>query len=208
VKIICISWTWLGEKKTHVASLHEFGVDESILIGILWNLFDQADIIIAHNGDKFDIKKSTAKFIEYNLSPPSTYKTVDTLKVARRYFKFNSNRLNDLGEHLKLGKKVKTGGFDLWLGCMAGKEESWRLMEKYNKQDVILLEKVYLKLRPFMTNHPNMNVYNETTHNCPICSSNKMQKRGYAHTRTTKYQRWQCLKCFGWSQSSLNNIIK
>lgn len=206
-KILCFAWKWLGDKKTNIVSLNEYGEDEAKLVGVLWELFNQAEVIIAHNGDHFDIKKSNAKFIEHGLTPPSTYKTIDTLKIARQKFKFTSNRLDSLGEHLGLGRKIQTGGFELWDKCMQGDQKAWRKMESYCKQDVRLLEKVYLKLRPWCTNHPNMNIYNGTTHACPNCGSSKVQKRGYAYTRVNKYQRWQCLNCGSWHQSN-NNIIK
>jgi hypothetical protein len=202
--MLCFSYKWLGERKTHVVSLPQFKGykknphNDRELVKKLWKLFDEADIIIAHNGDKFDIKKSYAKFIEHGLTPPSPYKTVDTLKVARRYFKFDSNRLDSLGEYLHLG------GFDLWDRCMDGDISAWSLMERYNKKDVELLEKVYLKLRPYMQGHPNYNIFSGTNHSCPICGSLKIQRRGYSYSRTTKYQRWQCLSCFSWHQSTLN----
>jgi len=213
--MLCFSYKWLGEKKTRVISLPQFSsykknpTDDRYLVEALHGLFEQADVIVAHNGDNFDIKKSNAKFIEHGFAPPEPYKTVDTLKVARKYFKFDSNKLDSLGAYLGVGRKIKTGGFDLWDKCMAGDEKAWRRMERYNKQDVDLLEKVYLKLRPFIQNHPNHNVYKETS-GCPNCGSSKIQKRGFAYTRTNKYQRWQCLDCFSWHQSGLkiNSMIR
>jgi hypothetical protein len=218
--ILCFSYKWLGGK-TQVVSLPHFGANkkrpsnslaknEIFLVRKLWELFNEADVIVAHNGDKFDIKKSYAKFIEYGLNPPAPFKTVDTLKVARRYFKFDSNKLDSLGDFLHLGRKVHTGGFDLWDRCMQGNLKAFKLMERYNKGDVDLLEKVYFKLRPYIQNHPNFNVFDGTNHSCPNCGSSKIQRRGYSYSRTTKYQRWQCQKCFSWHQSTLNpnSIIK
>lgn len=205
-RVLCFAWKWLGDKKTNIVSLHEYGDDESKLVGVLWELFNQAEIVMAHNGDHFDVKKSNAKFIEHGLTPPSTYKTIDTLKVARQKFKFTSNRLDALGEHLGLGKKKQTGGFELWDKCMQGDDKAWRKMEAYCKQDVRLLEKVYLKLRPWFSNHPNMNLYNKTERCCPNCGSSKVQKQGYSYTRVNKFQRWKCLDCGSWHQSPLNNV--
>ena len=74
-------------------------------------MFDEADVVIAHNGDKFDMRKANARFGHYE--PPMPVQQVDTLKVARKYFKFESNKLGDLGEHLGLGNKEVTGGFAL-----------------------------------------------------------------------------------------------
>lgn len=172
------------------------------LIKDLWELFNEADIIIGHNSNKFDNKKSNARFIAHGLTPPEPYKTVDTLKVARQHFSFTSNRLDDLGKALGVGRKVKTGGFDLWLRCLAGDMKAWALMKKYNKQDVVLLEKVYLKLRPWATNHPNLSLFEERPI-CPKCGSKKIHFRGYAMTSTSKYRRFQC-ECGGWGRSRVN----
>jgi len=201
-QILCFSWKWFGEKKIHVASLYEYGEDEAKLVGILWQLFNQADVIIAHNGDKFDIKKSYAKFIEYGLTPPEPYKTIDTLKVARKYFKMDSNRLDAIGEYLGLGRKVHTGGFDLWDRCMNGDPKAYKLMEKYNKGDVLLLEKVYLKLRPFM--NPNTSLPEGSV--CHVCGGANLQRRGFSTTVRGRRQRVQCSQCGSWAL--LGKIIK
>ncbi len=143
--LMSFAWKYLGDKKTQVLSLADFPgykknpTDDRLLVRALWSHFDNADVIIAHNGDAFDIKKANARFVYHKLVPPSPYKQIDTKKVAKKYFNFNSNSLNDLGQYFKIGKKLSTGGFDLWLGCMAGDKASWKTMCEYNKQDVELL---------------------------------------------------------------------
>ena len=103
---------------------------------------------------------------------------------------------------------METGGFSLWREVLAGNMKSWKKMCAYNKQDVVLLEKVYLKLRPYMTNHPNINIDLETTTPlCPACGSKKLTRRGYAHTNSSKYARLQC-ECGKWSRVRLNEISK
>jgi hypothetical protein len=116
------------------------------LVKDLHRVFDEADIIIAHNGDAFDIKKANARFIQHGLRPPSQYKTIDTLKVARKNFRFDSNKLDDLGQYLGVGRKLPHTGKHLWLGCIAGNLKSWRTMRDYNAQDVRLLERVFRRL--------------------------------------------------------------
>lgn len=189
-KVTCIS------RRTH----HEKG-----LAVILADLFTQADILVAHNGDSFDIKKARAKFLQFGLPRPALNKSVDTKKIAKSQFSFNSNSLNDLGETLGLGKKVETGGFDLWLGCMGNKKKSWLLMEKYNKQDVILLEKVYLKLRAWSPTHPNVAVLKGKI-GCPSCGSESTQARGFTVTSKTKQQRRQCQDCGSWFTTKGQNV--
>jgi hypothetical protein len=197
--LLSFSYKWLGEKKT--IAVGQDKVTEEALVLRLWNLFDQADIVIAHNGDKFDQRMMNVKFMQYGLTPPSPYKTIDTLKVARRYFKFNSNKLDDLGKSLGVGRKAETGGFDTWLGCMNGEPKAWKKMLAYNKQDVILLEQVYLKLLPWMDNHPALNVIEGRPDACPKCGGTHLQSRGLKHNKTTSVARFQCQDCFGWCQA-------
>lgn len=207
--MLSFAWKWLDSTEVSVHGLDDFRgykkdkTNDKALIGELWNVLDEADIVVAHNGDAFDIKKTNARFILHDLPPPSPYKTIDTLKIAKKHFRFESNKLNDLGEHLGLGAKAKTSGFQTWLGCMAGEPESWQEMKGYNAQDVLLLEKVYLKLRPWATTHPNLNGYGGEKENCPTCQSSRVQRRGIAYAKTRSYQRWTCMECHSWFQGDL-----
>lgn len=199
-EMLCFAYKWLDETAVHVSTVRKLG--EKGVVSLLRELFDEADIVIAHNGDNFDQRMANAKFIEFGLDPPSPYKSVDTKKVAKRYFRFNSNKLDDLGELLHLGRKTDTGGFDLWLGCMRGDSKSWQLMKDYNKQDVLLLEKVYLKLRPWVDNHPAMNVIDGRPEACPKCGGTRLQSRGTRKTtKVNTYRRYQCMGCGGWCSS-------
>jgi len=201
--MLSFAYMWLDDEKLQVRALPDYKLykkdktDDFALASELWRLFDEADVIVAHNGNRFDIKMTNAAFLRHGMKPPSPYKTVDTLLVARNKFKLNSNKLDDLGELLGLGRKVEHGGFKLWLGCLSGDKKSWKLMKDYNGQDVKLLEKVYLKLRPWMTNHPNLNLLKGVSC-CPTCQSNKIHSRGFGYTKTTKYNRYQCQSCGGW----------
>ncbi len=201
--MLSFAYKWFGEKQTHVKALCDFkgyrrgAMDDKELVKALHELFNEADVVIAHNGDQFDQKKSNARFIYHGLTPPRPYRQIDTKKVAKKYFRFNSNKLDDIGQLLKLGKKLPTGGFDLWLGCMAGEQKAWQTMKKYNVQDVILLEKVYLKMRGWIGNHPSMALLNDTMDACPNCGADKKHivKNGSYHNRVTKVQVWGCRQC-------------
>lgn len=170
----------------------------------LWKLLNEADIVVAHNGDQFDIKKMNARFILYGMKPPSPYKTVDTKKVAKSAAKFNSNKLDDLGEHLHEGRKIKTD-FSLWMGCMEGDLNAWARMVRYNKQDVLLLEKVYNRLLPWAKNHPNIGNYTKRSV-CPKCGSAAINFRGNVINSTMRYKKFQCKNCGGWGQESMGGI--
>lgn len=151
-----------------------------------------------HNADNFDYKKLNAAFLKYGLAPPKPVKMIDTLKAARRIAKFPSNKLDDLGHTLGLGRKLPHTGKHLWTACMNGDRKAWRKMGAYNIQDVVLLERVYLKLRPYIPNHPNLNLISRRNA-CPKCGGKRFWKRGWLYTKTMEKQRLQCTECGGWS---------
>jgi hypothetical protein len=161
---------------------------------------EEADVVVAHNGVDFDMKVINSRFLFHGIKPPAPYKVVDTKREAKKVARFNSNKLDDLGGLLGEGKKIKTD-FDLWLGCINGDKASWNKMVKYNKQDVLLLEKVYMRLRPWMNSHPNLALTNPKA-KCGKCGSAHIQWRGTAVTTTRSYARFQCQDCGGWGRAT------
>ena len=136
------------------------------------------------------------------MSPPSPYRTIDTLKVSRKYFGLLSHKQDDIGEYTGTGRKIKVDK-QLWLDCTSGNKKALKLMKAYNAQDVVLLEKNYLRYRPWIKNHINLDNYSEFT-TCPRCRSSKLVNRGYQFNQTTKYARIYCKSCHGWSRSPVN----
>ncbi len=207
--ILSFSTKELGSKKSMTRCLVDYPAtykkdaqDDSALVDSLWRVMDEADVIIAHNGDKFDIRKANARFIYHDLKPPSPYRTVDTLKIARKHFKFDSNRLNDLAEYLKIGRKLPHQGFkNTWLGAMSGIASAWNVMRRYNKHDIDLLEKVYLRIRGWATTHVNLENYTKDG-NCPNCQTAGLQHRGFIYSKPGKKQRLFCRACGAWSSGS------
>lgn len=173
--------------------------DDTELVKDLWKYLDDADILVAHNGDRFDMRKAYTRFIELGLDPPQPSLTIDTLKQARKHFAFNSNKLDDLGRRLGVGRKAKTGGFELWRECMAGDQKAWNRMKRYNAQDVRLLEQVFNKMRPYMTSYPNLNAILNRIDGCPRCGGKDIVQRGYRYTSTGRAKRFRCNDCKGYS---------
>jgi len=171
----------------------------------LWKLFDQADIIIAHNAFNFDIPMTNTRFITLGLNPPSPYRIIDTLKVGKKVGSFTYNHLDYYGKVLGLGRKKDTD-FQLWIDCVEGKQEALDVMLDYNAQDVLLLEEVYLKFRGWMISHPNMNMYQHEA-GCSHCGSLKLKLNGYYTTQTNKYKSWRCLDCGGFSRETKKTKI-
>lgn len=202
--ILCMSWKWLGEK-TQTTSLPDFNLyasdkkNDKEVMKVIWKVLDSADVVVAHNGAKFDIRKINARFIYHGMTPPSHYTVIDTLKVARKYFQFDSNSLDELGRYLKLGNKSDMGGFGTFKGCIEGDMDSWKRMIKYNRQDIVVLEKLYLQLRPWIENHPSLNEVTDTPKDCPACHSENIHKRGVDRlSNNREKQRFQCQGCGKW----------
>lgn len=195
--MICWSAKWLNNDKVYsgvLTSKEAKKQDDKRICQDLWKMLDEAEIVIAHNGGRFDIPRINTRFITHGLSRPSTYKLIDTLTVARKQFSFTSNRLDDLAKHFKLAGKIKTD-FGLWEGSVNGNEESLGKMSLYCDQDVRLLENVYLKLLPWIPNHPNIGLYFDTTeHICPNCGSTDLTEGKPYYTTVGRYQTFRC-KC-------------
>lgn len=208
--MLTFAWKWLGEDRVHVVSLRDFPLykkdkkNDSSLVEKLRDLFDEADIIIAHNGNSFDQKWAYARFAVHQIAPPSPSQYIDTKLVAKSKFRFNSNSLNNLGSYFSIGSKIDTGGIQLWVDCIEhDKKEAWDKMCKYNKQDVVLLEKVYLHMLPYMTNHPNLAVMLGERIACPNCGSSRMTKVKKRPTKTGWKQQFQCQDCGSYHTSPL-----
>ena len=211
--VLCWSAKWLGEKEIISKALIDYPAykkdkrDDCALMVSLYKLLDEADVVVAHNGIKFDVRKVNARFLVHGLTPPSPYSIVDTLFSARKQFAFTSNRLDDLGKALGVGKKIKHSGFDLWRGCLDGDMKSWKKMIKYCANDVKLLERVYRKLLPYMKRHPNQAPFGSERSVCSKCGSTDVQYRGFAYTAVSKFRRFVCKDCGAWSRES-QNLLK
>lgn len=148
-----------------------------------------------HNCDEFDIKIINTRFVINGFKPPMPFQTIDTFKIAKKHFRFSSNRLDFLGRLIRRKGKIKTD-FDLWKRCLRGEQEALGYMLKYNKEDVLLLEEVYLFLRPWIKSHPNMSIYVDAQESvCPTCGSDKLNWCGSYVTMVSKFEAFRCNVC-------------
>ena len=170
--------------------------DDSRIVKKLWELINQADIVVAHNGNSFDIPKMNSRFIINGLPPTKPFFSVDTCRIAKKQFGFSSNKLDALAGYFGLGHKLDTT-FDLWKKCMEGDETSLGYMLEYNKQDVKVLEEVYLKLLPWIKGHPNMNAFMDEPLVCTNCGSDEVEllEGQYYYTQVNKYPLLRCKHC-------------
>ncbi len=199
--LMSFSWKWLGERHVHFHHMHGYS-NYKDFVQSLSDTLAEAPIRVAHNGINFDDKMANTFFMAENVEIPPPHKSIDTCRIARQKLKLpSSNSLNDVAEFLGLGAKEKITYADIEDDFMSD-TPSWKSikqMEKYNNKDVRLLEDVYLKLRPLITNHPNIAVMGNAE-GCTACGSTDFIYKGYAYTATTVYRRVQCRACGKWGR--------
>lgn len=210
--MLCWSAKWLFDDDIiteRLSSKEAKNEDDYRIVKKLWELFNQADIIVAHNGDSFDIPNMNTRFIVHDLKPTHPYQTIDTKVVAKKQFGFTHNSLNALAKLFGFNLKLDVE-FELWKRCVAGEEAALKEMAEYNIGDVVLLEKVYLKLRPWIKSHPNIALYtlsDGTT--CSNCGSDKITwlTDEYYYTQTSRFPVFVC-ECGAYGRSRKSDLTK
>ena len=204
--IICASWKWLGEKTVHSVSVlddpkryKKDPPDDRHVVQALHAALSQADVLVHHNGDSFDKRYLDTRILAHGLDPLPPIATIDTYKIAKQKFLFNSNKLDYIGQFLGLGRKISTTP-GLWMKVLNGSKTAIQEMVAYNIQDVHLLEKVFRALEAYLPPHFNRQLYAEAEC-CPKCGSTHLQSRGLYAALTKTYRRFQCQSCRGWLRS-------
>lgn len=203
---------WLDSDKIFYEDLTT-SKKEKGLLKKLKPLLDEADIVVAHNGAKFDLPTIAGRFMMHGIEPASPFKIVDTCITARKQFRFPSNSLqylsNVLDLAIKKGGHKKYPGFELWLGVLRDEKEAWEEMKEYNILDILTLQELYIKMLPFIKNHPNVMIFDEDVEVldeapapvCGRCGSEHVQRRGFDHTNAGVFHRFQCKDCGGWGRT-------
>ena len=205
---------WLDKKRIIYADTGGRGKehvrDDSVLMPGLWRLLDDADIVVAQNGKRFDLKKINARLIQQGYGPYSPVRVVDTLQVAKSHFGFTSNKLAWTSRILTDEPKSEHKefpGFELWRECLNDNAKAWAVLKKYNITDIKSTEKLYLKLRPWIHNHPNAGTYQAGyTPVCRNCGGANLQSRGWAILQQGKYPRYQCQDCGAWNRGKTSAL--
>jgi hypothetical protein len=206
--ILSYSAKWLGEKRVRFEHTGGRGADkvrdDKALMQSLWELLQEADIVVAQNGKEFDIKKINARMLMHGMPPYRPInRVIDTMQEAKKRFSFTSNKLAWLSKYLTPAKKSEHKefpGFELWAECLKDNPRAWRVMGKYNAQDVVATEQLYLRLRPWIEGHPNLATYIEGAGACcPKCLSKQLVSNGYRTNQYGCYRRLQCQGCGGWA---------
>lgn len=194
--IICICYKWEEEKEVYSLQWDAKQSDKKMLERFI-EIAGQASELVGHNGDKFDLTWIRTRCLFHGLAALPNYVTIDTLKISRNKFRFNSNRLNYIADYLGIGRKIKTE-FDLWKKILLDSDKtSMEKMVKYCKKDVVLLEKVFTKLKGFVEPKFHYGVlFGQDRNSCPECGSDELVK---VNSRTTatglKKIQYKCNTC-------------
>jgi len=214
---IILTWSakWLGEDDVMSSTLtpkEAKSRDDKRVTKEFYELLNQADVVVAHNGDNFDIRHMNAKFFEHGFPPPLPFRSVDTLKVAKKYFKggFPSLALNYLTKKLKVSGKIETK-VQLWKDCGYGDKQALDDMSRYCDNDVIILEDFYVLMLPWISNHPPVGMYSREKNamSCPNCNGKIEIVEGKIYsTKANAWKTYRCSECGNTGRTKISALTK
>jgi hypothetical protein len=208
--LMSAAFSYDGENKIHYMDqrhARDMENDKKLCIWVV-ELINSCDILIGQNIKKYDLRKLFARCIKWGLTPPKPVQVIDTLQIARKYFAFTSNKQAYITDYLGVPKKYEHKefpGFDLWSECLKGNPKAWRALKKYNCDDLIGLKGMWKKLQPWAGK--SFSVYHDGEHRCR-CGSGNLERRGFHHTDTAKYQQYWCRDCGAWTRGGTNILGK
>lgn len=193
-----LSWAakWLGDidiVSDVLTSQEAKNKQDERIVKTLWAMLDAADIVIYHNGDKFDLPYLRGRLLKYQIPNPSYLKSVDTCKLARSQFRLSANSLDYLLQFLGHDGKIATD-ITLWKRCLAGDLSALSEMDTYCRGDVWKLEEIYMAMLPYIPNHPNVNLWSGKDA-CPNCGCEISEPAGDYQGTTYLYDAYRCTSC-------------
>lgn len=208
--ILCIGYKFLGDPKVHIPTIVHHSkrgmLDDQGLVERFSKIWNFSDYAVGHYAQRFDLPMIQSKLIKYGLPPLSPKPLIDTWRVARDNLKMHSNRLGAIAEYLGCETSKSPITFDDWLRAAHGDKKSLKYIVEHCRLDVLVLEEVFLKLRPLMKNEPARQLFlDEQTDAqfglCTACGSPDLTRQGYKVTRTCRRQQFQCQSCGKWQSS-------
>ena len=193
-RTICAAWKWYDSEHVEFASEWEVGGYDGFMRRV-WDVFDQADLIIGHNADRFDVRHLLGGWAEMGLPAPSPYKVIDTLKIARATFAYESNTLDALNK--RLGIDAKTDKYDVKIARAAvnGDKEAQDTLAAYNRGDIVASEALFDRLRPFSKGIPHLGMWSDDELACPSCGSTMTATGKTVHANVQRYEHLTCPNC-------------
>ena len=193
-RTICAAWKWYDREGVEFAAEWQVGGYDGFMRAV-WDVFNEADLIIGHNADRFDARHLMGGWAEMGLPAPSPYKVIDTLKIARGTFAYESNTLDALNK--RLGIDAKTDKYDSRVAkaAVAGDKEAQDRIRFYNMGDIAASEALFDRLRPYARNIPHLGMWSDDEMACPSCGSTMTATGKTVHANVQRYEHLHCPNC-------------
>lgn len=173
----------------------------------IYDLLSGCTIVIGQNIKSYDLKMLNTRLVFYNLPPLPRFQVIDTYLIAKKEFTFPSNSLKYINKFFGIHQKIEHEGFGLWKKCMMGDKKALNNMNEYCQGDVVAIEDLYFRIRPYITAHPNLALYfDDIQERCPNCGSTSLQNEGYYFTPAGKWDSIRCSECGALSRSKHNHL--
>jgi hypothetical protein len=195
--VMCFCAKWV-EERGDTMRFSEFFDGYDTMLSAMWKLLDEADMILTYNGKRFDIKRMRTVLALSGRPPFAPPRHIDLDETIKRVFDFPSHSMDFASKAFGLNGKMHQGGYQLWRRCVIDQDpKAWEQMLDYCANDVELLEKFYLRVRPWVERHPSVAVFapNDGVKRCTKCGSSDLIKDGMAYTQVSIYQRYRCRGC-------------
>lgn len=194
--VLSVGWKWLGKDDFEYADVWPVRnkAKRRKMLKRVRDAMAKSDAVVTFNGARFDLPKLVGEFCLHGMKPLGQITSIDVCKTTKK-MGYTSGKLAHLLQLLGLGAKGDTGGFKLWREYMDGDPKARASMRTYNEGDVRGLERLYKRVRPFITDHPYLGDF---AGQCPNCGSDHVTHRGYRRTRASKIERMECQECGAW----------
>ena len=194
--IITIAYKWEEDEEVTVLTWNK-GCDKDLVKQFV-DIMAEADELVGHNVDRFDTKFIMGRALKHGISVLPKYQSTDTLKLAKKHFMLNSNKLDYIAQYLNIGHKVRHRGMEMWDDIILRNDpKALEEMCEYNVHDVFLTEKVYKALMNYSL--PKVNHASKQTgdkHSCPECGSEEaVLTKTYISNSGTKTRLMSCNSC-------------
>jgi len=211
-----LTWSakWLFDSEIYSSRVGEddaFNRKDDSIMQDLWRLLNEANMVVAHNGTNFDVRRVNARLAINGYIPPYPYKIIDTMTMSKRQFDFSSFALDYMNSLFNIGRKEHPG-FGVWKAAVEGgqkAEEALGIMRGYCDNDIRILEELYLQVRPWLKGHPNIGLYIGATGNvCDHCGNDNLDWGGKYFTAAGRFRSFRCGGCGGTGRDRISDLSK
>jgi len=179
-KIISISYKWLESEKVECLIWDNNKKCDKQLIKKFLEVYNSADFVIGVNNDNFDNRLINVRALKYNFDVNTHVRSLDLQREAKRLFRLPSYSMAYISKYLGFEGKYNHAGASMWEDIQYGNKEksekALKEMVKYNNQDVLTTEQIYLYFRKYIKTVMHIGVlHNTQKYCCPTCGSSNVK---------------------------------